>query len=72
MASSAPIDLAALGPDALREWSVLQREPGRVLIGHWNLALAWVEVDSRERVAGHRLVEGEEARETRARLVPPR
>ena len=55
------------GPDALREWSVVHREPGRVLIEHWNLALAWVEVGADERVLGHRLVEGEEARETRAR-----
>lgn len=57
------------GPDALREWSVLRRAPGQVLLGHWNGALAWVDVDADDRVLGHRLVEGAEARATRARFA---
>ena len=59
------------GPDALREWSVLRRERGRVLLEHWNHALAWVEVDADDRVLGHRIVEGDEARATRAGFAPP-
>lgn len=57
------------GPDGLREWTVLRRAGEQVLLGHTNGALAWVDVDADDRVRGpHRLVEGEEARATRARL----
>lgn len=60
------------GPDALREWSVLRHTGGQVLLGHDNGALAWVDVDADGRVGGHhRLVEGDEARATRARLAVP-
>jgi hypothetical protein len=54
-------------PDLMRAWSVLRREPGRALLVHSNRALAWVDVEG-DRVVGHRLVEGDEARDLHARL----
>lgn len=60
-----------VGPDGLREWSLLRREPGRVLLEHWSGALAQVDVDPRDRVLGHRLLEGGAAREAADCGGPP-
>lgn len=55
-------------PDWNRSWSILREEPGRVLLEHWNHALAWVEIAC-DKVVAHRLLEGDEARAERAKYV---
>jgi hypothetical protein len=55
-------------PDWNRSWSILHEEPGRILLEHWNHALAWVEVED-EKVVSHQIIVGDEAREERAKYV---
>jgi len=55
-------------PDWNRSWSILHEEPGRILLEHWNHALAWVELDG-DLVKSHTILEGDEARAERAKYV---